>query len=135
VSENPVEAEYILMEEACGTSLSDVWKDLKIHSKDKIVKDIVTIELELLSVSFSRSASQDTTWKTTNTVRYGNIYFAKDSFPGCEKAEVSGDISEENKKLVEERFVIGPVVEDIFWRSDQPSMPMDRGPCRRPTIG
>ncbi|PVH75331.1 hypothetical protein DL98DRAFT_551674 [Cadophora sp. DSE1049] len=115
VSDNPVEAEYILMEEACGTSLGDVWEDMGIHSKDKIVKDIVSIEQKLLSVSFSR---------------YGNIYFAKDSFPGCEKAEVSGDISEELKKEAEERFTIGPVVAHVFWRRDQTSMPMERGPWK-----
>ncbi|KAH9205444.1 kinase-like domain-containing protein [Leptodontidium sp. 2 PMI_412] len=117
VSDNPVEAEYILMEEACGTSLGDVWENMGIHSKDKIVKDIVSIEQKLLSVSFSR---------------YGNIYFAKDSFPGCEKIEVSGDISDTLKKEVEERFTIGPVVEHVFWRRDQTSMPMERGPCGRP---
>lgn len=57
MSDNPVEAEYILMEEARGTSLGDVWKDMGIHSKDKIVKDIVSIEQKMLSVSFSRLAS------------------------------------------------------------------------------
>ncbi|XMA20108.1 hypothetical protein WAI453_012899 [Rhynchosporium graminicola] len=62
--------------------------------------------------------------------RYGNIYFAKDFFPGCEKAVVSGDISEELKKEVEERFAIGPVVDNVFWRRDQTSIPMDRGPWR-----
>ncbi|KAG4433485.1 hypothetical protein IFR05_011023 [Cadophora sp. M221] len=115
VSDNPVEAEYILMEEACGTSLGDVWEGMGIHSKAKIVNEIVSIEQKLLSVSFSR---------------YGNIYFAKDSFPGCEKAEVSGDISEELKKEAEERFTIGPVVEHVFWRRDPKSMQMERGPWK-----
>ncbi|KAK0105681.1 Phosphotransferase enzyme [Cadophora gregata] len=115
VSDNPVEAEYILMEEACGTSLGDIWEDMELHSKVKIVEDIISIEQKLLSVSFSR---------------YGNIYFAKDSFPGCEKAEVSGDISEDLKQEVEERFTIGPVVEHAFWRRDQTSMPVDRGPWK-----
>lgn len=132
MSDDPVEAEYILMEEACGTSLGDVWENMGIHSKDKIVKDIVSIEQKLLSVSFSRLAPQDTIWKTTDTARHGNIYFAKDSFPGCEKIEVSGDISDTLKKEVEERFTIGPVVEHVFWRRDQTSMPMERGPCGRP---
>jgi hypothetical protein len=44
------------MEEACGTSLGEVWEDMRIDSKDKIVKDIVSIEQKLLSVSFSRLA-------------------------------------------------------------------------------
>ncbi|KAL5330751.1 hypothetical protein ACEPPN_000272 [Leptodophora sp. 'Broadleaf-Isolate-01'] len=70
VSDDPVEAEYILMEEACGTSLGDVWENMGIHSKDKIVKDIVSIEQKLLSVSFSRLAPQDTIWKTTDTARH-----------------------------------------------------------------
>ena len=52
--DNPVGAEYILMEEACGKSLRDLWEDMGIHSKDSIVKDIVSIEQKLLSVSFSR---------------------------------------------------------------------------------
>lgn len=79
----------------------DVWKDMGIHSKDKIVKDIISIEQKLLTVSFSQLAPQDTTWKTTDTVRYGNIYFAKDSFLGYEKVEVSGNILKELKKEVE----------------------------------
>ncbi|KFY16810.1 hypothetical protein V492_01078 [Pseudogymnoascus sp. VKM F-4246] len=115
VADNPVEAEYIVMEEAPGTSLTDVWGGIGIRSKDKIIGDLVAIEKQLLSVSFTR---------------YWNIYFTKDFFPGCEKAEVYGDISAELKRDAEKRFIIGPVVDHAFWRRDRASMPIERGPWK-----
>lgn len=113
VTDNPVQAEYIVMEEAPGISLANVWEDMKLRSKDKVIEDLVAIEKKLPSVSFTL---------------YGNIYFAKDSFPGCKKAEVSGDVSAELKKEVEERFTIGPVIEHVFWRNERASMSIERGP-------
>ncbi|MCJ1357536.1 MAG: Phosphotransferase enzyme [Icmadophila ericetorum] len=114
---NPVEAEYIIMEEAPGTQLEDVWDGKTISDKTNIVKGLVEIEKKLLSVSFTR---------------YGNIYFASDSFPGCEAAKVVGDISAELKRVVEERFTIGPVVDRDFWNGKRASMAIDRGPWESP---
>ncbi|OAL34317.1 adenosinetriphosphatase [Fonsecaea nubica] len=54
-SKNPVESEYILMEEARGTPLYKVWEGLELGEKFKIVDDIVDIEKKLLSISFTRS--------------------------------------------------------------------------------
>ncbi|OBT78357.1 hypothetical protein VF21_02169 [Pseudogymnoascus sp. 05NY08] len=109
VADNPVQAEYIVMEEAPGRSLADVWGDIKLRSKDKVISDLVAIEKKLLSVSFTR-------------------FFR--SFAGCERAEVSGDISAEPKKEAEERFVIGPVVDHAFWRKERASIPIERGPWK-----
>ncbi|TVY39560.1 Altered inheritance of mitochondria protein, mitochondrial [Lachnellula subtilissima] len=114
---NPVEAEYIIMEEAPGTQLEDVWDGKTISDKTNIVKGLVEIEKKLLSVSFTR---------------YGNIYFASDSFPGCEAAKVVGDIPAELKRVVEERFTIGPVVDRDFWNGKRASMAIDRGPWESP---
>lgn len=50
---NPVESEYILMEEASGTPLWEVWDGLELDNKLRIVDDIVGIEKKLLSVSFT----------------------------------------------------------------------------------
>ncbi|TVY47711.1 Altered inheritance of mitochondria protein, mitochondrial [Lachnellula occidentalis] len=116
-ADNPVEAEYIIMEEAPGTQLEDVWDSKTISDKTKIIRGLVEIEQKLLSVSFTR---------------YGNIYFASDSFPGCEAANVVGDISAESKRVVEERFVIGPVVDRDFWKGERASMAIDRGPWESP---
>ena len=53
-ADNPVKAEYIIMEEAPGTQLSEIWDDLKISDKTSIAKDLVDIEEKLLSISFTR---------------------------------------------------------------------------------
>lgn len=52
--DNPVGAEYIIMEEVQGSQLSKVWTDMKISAKTSVVKDLVAIEKKLLSVSFAR---------------------------------------------------------------------------------
>jgi hypothetical protein len=54
VADNPVQAEYIVMEEAPGISLADICDDMGIRTKDKIIRDLVSIEKKLLSVSFTR---------------------------------------------------------------------------------
>ena len=50
---NPVESEYILMEEANGAPLCEIWDGLELHDKLKIVDNIVDIEKKLLSISFT----------------------------------------------------------------------------------
>lgn len=56
-SRNPVEAEYILMEEAEGSQLHEVWQGLQLRAKRDIVHDIVEIEKKMLSISFDRYTS------------------------------------------------------------------------------
>jgi hypothetical protein len=53
-SGNSVGAEYIIMEEAPGTQLIDVWETQDIRQKEEIVKALVNLEKKLLSVSFTR---------------------------------------------------------------------------------
>ncbi|KAH8648313.1 phosphotransferase enzyme family protein [Tricladium varicosporioides] len=103
VTDNPVQAEYIVMEEAPGIPLANVWGDMGLQSKDKVIEDLVDIEKKLLSVGF---------------------------FPGCKKAEVSSEVSIELKREVEERFTIGPVVDHVFWRRERVSMSIERGPWK-----
>jgi hypothetical protein len=58
-AENPVESEYILMEEATGSQLGEIWDELELHDKLKIVDDIVAFERKFSSLSFTRSAPPD----------------------------------------------------------------------------
>ncbi|EXJ54218.1 hypothetical protein A1O7_09555 [Cladophialophora yegresii CBS 114405] len=108
------ESEYILMEEADGTPLHEVRDGQMIHDKLKIVDDVVAFEKKLLSISFTR---------------YGNLYYATDAFPGCEKAELAGDALQSQKDEIERRFVIGPVIDAPFWNYGRGGMEIDRGPC------
>jgi len=52
--QNPVQAEYIIMEEAKGSQLHEVWQDLSLRSKSDIIREFVDIERKLLSVSFEK---------------------------------------------------------------------------------
>lgn len=52
--QNPVGAEYIIMEEAKGCQLHDVWKNLQLRAKCDIIQKIVDVERKLLSVSFNK---------------------------------------------------------------------------------
>lgn len=54
-SNNPVGCEYIIMEEAQGTKLEDVWENLSLEERIAIMKDLVSIESKILSISFKRS--------------------------------------------------------------------------------
>ncbi|KMU83196.1 hypothetical protein CIHG_00978 [Coccidioides immitis H538.4] len=72
-ADNPVGAEYIIMEEATGTKLEDIWDNLSLEDRIGIMKDLVLIENKLLSVSFSR---------------YGNLYYSGKAVPGAVVAEV-----------------------------------------------
>lgn len=50
MAENPVEAEYVLMEEASGTQLGEIWDDMELGCRLKIVKGIIAIEKKLVSL-------------------------------------------------------------------------------------
>ncbi|KMP06014.1 hypothetical protein CIRG_05695 [Coccidioides immitis RMSCC 2394] len=114
-SENPVGSEYILMEEAKGRQLTEVWGDMELEDKKIIIEDIVALEQKLLSVSFSL---------------LGSLYFAEDSFPGCEAAEVSSDVPIDLKDDVRRRFVIGPTALREFWENERSQLSIDRGPWK-----
>jgi hypothetical protein len=58
-AENPLESEYILMEEATGNQLGEIWDEMEIHDKLKIVDDILDLEKKFSTLSFTRSVLPD----------------------------------------------------------------------------
>ena len=58
-SSNSAESEYILMEEAKGTQLEELWTDMDLGDKFKVVDDVITIQKKLQSVTFSRFGCPD----------------------------------------------------------------------------
>jgi hypothetical protein len=44
--------------------------------------------------------------------------------------EITGGISHPHKQQLEERFVIGPVMNNDFWDERRACLEIDRGPCR-----
>lgn len=57
---NSAESEYILMEEAKGTQLGELWTEMDLDDKFKVVDDVITIQQKLQSVTFSRFGSPAT---------------------------------------------------------------------------
>ncbi|KAJ8111744.1 hypothetical protein OPT61_g5732 [Boeremia exigua] len=112
--DNPVGAEYIIMEEAQGTQLLGVWDTMDLKDQVGIVNELVKLDGKLLSASLNR---------------HGALYYRKDGFPGRVAAEVTGDIAESLKADVANRFVVGPTVERAFWEKERAVMDVDRGPC------
>ncbi|KAH9864503.1 hypothetical protein J1614_010437, partial [Plenodomus biglobosus] len=55
IDQNPVQAEYIIMEEARGSQLHQVWQDLSLQSKSNIIREFADIERKLLSISFKQT--------------------------------------------------------------------------------
>jgi len=54
---NPVGSEYIIMEEAKGMQLSEVWDSMELEDQLSIVNEIVILDQKFLSASFSRYAA------------------------------------------------------------------------------
>lgn len=48
-----MESEYIVMEEASDTQLGEVWDDMDISKKFRVVEDLVAVEKRLMSLSFT----------------------------------------------------------------------------------
>ncbi|KAF2476201.1 kinase-like protein [Lindgomyces ingoldianus] len=118
-ADNPVESEYIIMEEARGTQLSEVWDTMDLKDQLAIVTELVTIDQKFLSTPLNR---------------HGALYYKKDSFPGCETAQVTASVMESLRTDVAKRFVIGPTVEREFWENQRANMAIDRGPCMELTF-
>ncbi|KAB8209366.1 kinase-like domain-containing protein [Aspergillus parasiticus] len=112
---HPVGSEFIIMEEAPGVKLEDVWSDLDLEEKIVIMDDLVALEKRLLSISLNR---------------YGSLYYASENIPGAVAAEANGDIPTEVERTVLSRFAIGPVAERGFWNKERAKMSLDRGPCK-----
>ncbi|EME87090.1 uncharacterized protein MYCFIDRAFT_152052 [Pseudocercospora fijiensis CIRAD86] len=110
---NDAESEYMLMEEARGTQLEELWADMELDDQVSVVDDLVAIQKKLHSVNFSR---------------YGSIYYRSDAFEGCSTFEVSGDLPQSAKTYAEDRFAIGPVAESALWETESSSSFADRGP-------
>jgi hypothetical protein len=52
--QNPVQAEYIIMEEARGSPLYEAWHGLSLRKKADIIREFVDVERKLLSISFEK---------------------------------------------------------------------------------
>ncbi|CAN9473666.1 unnamed protein product [Alternaria alternata] len=95
--QNPVQAEYIIMEEASGSQLHEVWQDPPLRKKSDIIREFVDIERRLLSISFDNGIA------------------------GCEPAVVTNGPQDVDSH-VESTYCIGPITRREFWAKQRSDM-------------
>jgi len=130
-SHNPVESEYIVMEEASGSQLHTVWQKQELRVKRDIIREIVDIENKMLSVSFQMlvsSVESELQAMLISRNRIGSLYLKNSGYADCVAAK-STATSRELEDKIESRFDIGPLVRREFWAKERNDMRQYHGPC------
>ncbi|KAL8971193.1 MAG: hypothetical protein Q9197_003409 [Variospora fuerteventurae] len=108
--DNPVGAEYIIMEKMQGESLASRWFSLSTKELAKVIEQIVEIENRLFSARFSK---------------HGSLYYRED----LEQEIRDNNSNEQNGvNLLPDNFGIGPTANRSFWTEERGQMTLDRGP-------
>jgi Predicted aminoglycoside phosphotransferase len=100
-SDNPIGAEYILMERVKGESLSSRWLSLTTDEMKDIMTQIADMEKKIFDFHFPA---------------YGSLYHKK-------------DLDRETQIPIVDDFCIGPVSTRQFWYGERSKTEIDRGPC------
>ncbi|KAI1831019.1 hypothetical protein DTO006G1_7914 [Penicillium roqueforti] len=103
-SDNPIGAEYILMERVKGESLSSRWLSLTTDETKDIMTQIADMERKIFDFHFPA---------------YGSLYHKK-------------DLDGETQIPIVEDFCIGPVSARQFWHGERSKLEIDRGPWLSP---
>ncbi|PWY75793.1 phosphotransferase family protein [Aspergillus eucalypticola CBS 122712] len=115
--DNSVGSEYIIMEEASGTMVQEVWEDPSIDDKMDFAQELAEIQRKLLQVPLNC---------------YGSLYYATSNIKDAVLAETSGEVPPELRDEIRRRFVIGPVALRDYWNKERAKMALDRGPWQEP---
>ena len=111
-AENPVGAEFIIMEEARGVPLSHKWPSLQGDDKLKLVEKIIEIESTLISTSFRE---------------FGSLYYTKDLEHPARTEVLYTDTA--GRPTINAQFSIGPTTDRKFLDDNRANIDFDRGPC------
>lgn len=103
-ADNPVGAEYILMECLRGESLASRWLSLSTAEMKDVLTQLVKIEKRIFSYKFPA---------------YGSLYYKRD---------VAGVPHTAIPQL--EQFCVGPIAKRQFYFDERKEMELDRGPCK-----
>ncbi|KAL9124557.1 MAG: hypothetical protein Q9217_006122 [Psora testacea] len=112
--ENPVNAEYIVMEKVPGIELEKLWGDITGRQKYEIVKQLIGIEK-----SFA----------TTRFTSFGSLYYAED-VPKVSNNKILC-VSKDGTEMQCSRFAIGPTNNRMFFDEGRGTVHMDRGPLAK----
>lgn len=90
-ADNPVGAEYILMEKLSGRCLGDIWFDLSDPDRVNLLGEMVSIEAKLFDISLPA---------------YGSVYYEKDLPSGMGRVQL---------KELHSKLCVGPDVSYKHW--------------------
>ncbi|WEW60945.1 hypothetical protein PRK78_006433 [Emydomyces testavorans] len=105
-ADNPVGAEYIIMERLRGESLASRFLELPTNKVKGLMMQLVGMEEKIFSYNFPA---------------YGSLYYAND-------VPESLSVPLPNEKW----FCIGPISKRAFWFDERQDMDVDRGPWTTP---
>lgn len=104
--DNPVGAEYIIMEKLDGVPLGEMWYTMTPEEQYKVMKQVVELEAKLMALELPA---------------FGSIYYQRD-LP-----------TERSVPLPDEAgtgFCIGPMAHWSWWNGGRGALDIDRGPCK-----
>lgn len=116
--QNPVGAEYIIMEKAPGTELERVWRDMGVEDRWALIQSLARFEKTWTSVSFTK---------------FGSLYYTEDLDTGVGSDLSYRDANED--EITDRRFAIGPSVGRDFVGNGRVTIAFDRGPCKMFCLG
>ncbi|KAL9103637.1 MAG: hypothetical protein Q9163_001332 [Psora crenata] len=108
--ENPVGAEYMIIEKAQGESLSSLWPSLSKGELAAVIREIADLETRLFAFQFPK---------------HGSLYYKKDLEEKFRKDNLN---MPKDGILLADRFCVGPVATRLFWMEERGQMDLDRGP-------
>ncbi|KAF2224550.1 hypothetical protein BDZ85DRAFT_281132 [Elsinoe ampelina] len=108
-ADNPVGSEYLMMEEAQGSSLYDSWHLKNIEKKTKIIDQLVSIQTALASTDFAA---------------HGSLYFSAEAPKGSLDVPPVTTVLDSKGEMLAARYRIGPLADLDRYRARSP----DRGP-------
>lgn len=111
--DNEVGAAYIVMAQAKGTPLPELWRTLSREEILPMMQSFVELEAKLFELPFRA---------------YGSIYYKDGIIPDAFQTELFTPDADTGEAQTS-RFCIGPIVERSFWRGKLFDMAIDRGPC------
>lgn len=114
--ENPVGAEYIIMEKLPGIELELAWPTMKIEDRLAVIQTIAIYQKSWTSISFKK---------------YGGLYYAKDLDSSSDNEALYTNA--DGVAIKDSRFAIGPSTGRELIDDRRATVEFDRGPCIFPS--
>jgi len=114
-TDNPVKAEYILMERSAGTELGKLWQNISGPQKHEVLKALVSYEIALSSAEMPM---------------YGSLYYPED-LSSLTPSQIFESTDLADKKKI---FAVGPTTNRAFFDDERDAVETDQGPCMFPQL-